>query len=100
MSKLEDQGDDQDSSYEMAWMGLWSWIEIALGTCTIVACTVTLPKLVRAELKKFGALWSSVARPFTSFIPIFRTNLTKTRSNEITKEKALLQELDAKAPRV
>jgi spore germination protein GerM len=98
MFKLEEQGDNQDSSYEMAWMGLWSWAEIALGI--IVACTLTLPKLVRAKSKEFSVLLSSVARPFTSFRSSSKTNLTKIRSNDTAKVKVSLQELNAKAPRV
>lgn len=98
MFRLESQGDQQDASYEMAWMGLWSWAEIALGI--IVACTLSLPKLVRAKSKEFGSLFSSVARPFVSLKSIFKTSMTRSRSVETAKEKTSLEDLHVKAPRL
>ena len=97
MFKLESQGDNQDASYEMAWMGLWSWAEISLGV--IVACTLSLPKFVRAKSKEFGSLFSSVARPFNSFKSMFKTTMTRTRTNETAEEKPSLEKLHVKAPK-
>jgi hypothetical protein len=97
MFRLESQGDNQDASYEMAWMGLWSWAEISLGV--VVACTLSLPKLVRAKSKELSSLFSSVAQPFTSFRSMFKTTMTRTRSTETTKEKSSLEELHVKAPK-
>lgn len=36
-----------DASYELAWLGLWSWAELALGI--MVACSLSLPKIYRAK---------------------------------------------------
>lgn len=98
MFRLQSQGNHQDSSYNMAWMGLWSWAEIALGV--IVACTLSLPKLVRAKSKEFGSFLSSIARPFNSLGSIFKTSLTRTRSNESAEEKVSLEVLEVKAPKM
>lgn len=99
MFKLETQGDYQDNSYEMAWMGLWSWAEVALGI--IVACTLSLPKLVRAKSKEVGSMLSSFTRPFSSLRSLFRTSMTRTKSNDSREEKESLEEVQVKvkAPR-
>lgn len=98
MFKLERQGDNQDASYEMAWMGLWSWAEIALGI--IVACTLSLPKLVRAKSMEFDSVVSSVVQRFTSFKSMSKTTTTRTRSNEAAQEKTLARELNMRAPNI
>jgi hypothetical protein len=53
--RLYRQGNKPDTSYEIAWMGLWSWAEIALGI--ICACSITLPKIwVQKRNEMRGAL--------------------------------------------
>ncbi|KAF2464557.1 uncharacterized protein BDR25DRAFT_95504 [Lindgomyces ingoldianus] len=56
--------DTSDVSYHIAWMGLWSYAEIALGI--IVACTLSLPKLVQAKGWKLPSVFSSFSNPFSS----------------------------------
>lgn len=61
-------GDNADISYESLFTAVWSWIECALGV--IVACTLSIPKLVQAKggsvrmaiskaTRRFGSLTSS-----------------------------------------
>lgn len=54
-----------DVSYNIVAMGLWSYAEVALGI--IVACTLSLPKLIQAKGWKMPfSLFSSSPRSFPS----------------------------------
>lgn len=55
---------ESDVSYNIAWMALWTYAEIALGM--IVACTLSLPRLVQAKGGKLSSMFSSLTRPFSS----------------------------------
>jgi hypothetical protein len=79
MIKLNNQGKHQDISYEMVWMGLWSWAEIAMGI--IVACTLSLPKLFRAKSKQLGFLLSIVTSSFSSLRSRFYSKHSRSASN-------------------
>lgn len=79
MFRLQDQGQNQDQSYEMAWMGLWSLAEIALGI--MIACTLTLPKLLRAKSKEINSFFTTLSLPFVSLKTLVRTNMTRTTSH-------------------
>lgn len=57
-------GAKADVSYNVAWMGLWAYAEIALGL--IVICTLSLPKFIEVKGKRLRLFLSSVSLPFSS----------------------------------
>lgn len=58
-------GDAADISYNSVFTALWSYAECTLGV--IVACTLTIPKLIRAKGGKLRAIFSGIAKGFPSF---------------------------------
>lgn len=52
-----------DASFELAWLGLWSWAELALGI--IVTCSLSLPKIYRAKRSQPRSIVSSTSRPIS-----------------------------------
>jgi hypothetical protein len=79
MMKLEEQGDRQDASYEMAWMGLWSMAEVSLGI--ICACSLSLPKVWRERRTEVRAVLSKISKPFVPIEKWSQSLMTKTRSS-------------------
>ena len=57
-------GAKADVSYNVAWMGLWAYAEIALGL--IVICTLSLPKSIEVNGKRLRLFLSSISLPFSS----------------------------------
>jgi hypothetical protein len=96
MIKLNNQGKYQDISYEMVWMGLWSWAEIAMGI--IVACTLSLPKLFRAKSKQLGFLLSIVTSPFSSLRSKLHSKHSRSTSNASDEFKFPLTSVEAQTP--
>jgi hypothetical protein len=83
MMKLNDQGDKQDASFEMAWMGLWCWAEVTLGI--ICACSISLPKLWRERRKEMGNVLSKINKPFSAFMSMTRGESSKARSSKASQ---------------
>ena len=77
--RLSNQGEYADISYEMMWVALWSWAEIALSI--IVACTLSLPRLFRAKSEEISLLLSTAIQPFSSLKFVFRSGLSRSTSN-------------------
>lgn len=103
MFRLQEQGENQDQSYEMAWMGLWSWAEIALGI--MIACTLTMPKLVRARSDDINSFFTRISQPFVSIKVRIHTSFTKTTMHKSGLTKIESHELNPqtspqKAPRI
>ena len=94
MITLSNQGEYRDISYEMIWMGLWSWAEIAMGI--IVACTLSLPRLYRAKSRQLGFLLSTVTRPFSSLKSIFQSKVSRSRSTVSEEFRLPLTTIDTK----
>jgi hypothetical protein len=57
-------GDKADISYESMFTAVWSWIECSLGV--IVACTLSIPKLVQAKGGSVRTAISKATRKFGS----------------------------------
>jgi hypothetical protein len=62
---LGQQGDRPDNTYYIAWMGVWSYAELALGI--MISCFLTLPKLFQAHGIHLSSFFSSLTKPFSSF---------------------------------
>lgn len=62
--RIVNQGKSADFSYNISWLGLWSYAEISL--CLTVACALSLPKLLRANKTKFSLVSSFFSRIFSS----------------------------------
>jgi hypothetical protein len=77
--RLSNQGLYADYSYEIMWVALWSWAEVAL--CIIVACTFSLPRLFRAKSNELGCLLSIAIQPFSSLNFILGSKLLRSKSN-------------------
>lgn len=76
--KLHDQEDRADTSYELAWMGLWAWAEISLGI--ICACSFSLPKVWREKSVGMRRGLSRINQSFVSIELNFSTFISKPRS--------------------
>jgi hypothetical protein len=48
-----------DVSFHIAWMGLWSYAELALGI--IVACSLSLPRLAKSTKLKLSSIFSGTS---------------------------------------
>lgn len=55
---------DADESYNDFWINLWAFVEVSVGISVIG--TFMLPKFIEAEGPKLLAVFSRLARPFTS----------------------------------
>ncbi|KAF2018084.1 hypothetical protein BU24DRAFT_408037 [Aaosphaeria arxii CBS 175.79] len=62
---------ESDISHNGLLIGLWTQAEVALGF--IVACSLSLPKLVQAKRKKISQAMSKVSSPFSSIRSTIRS---------------------------
>ena len=93
MVRLKNQGKHPDISWEIWWMGLWSYAEITLAI--IVACALSLPRLFRAKSKEFGVFISVVLHPLTS-LKSFRTDTAGSTIDAEYASDIALQEVHEK----
>lgn len=95
--RLLQQGRRGDSSYQILFMGLWGYAEIALGL--IVGCSLHLPKLFRSKSKR-GNITSSSNIPehsshFRSGIKMlstkFKSNASLASNSQCEEEHGILK---------
>ena len=75
-------GQNGDTSYNSAWLGLWAFAEISLGIT--VTGTLLLPKFIEAKGTKLRGIFSSLTRPFTSLTSWGSSNTLMQAKNDTT----------------
>ncbi|KAF2267550.1 hypothetical protein CC78DRAFT_576918 [Lojkania enalia] len=83
--------DKADISYNSVFTALWSYIECALGV--IVACSISIPKLLQAKGGKLRKAFSSVANRFPSLSLRRRTKPTGEQLPVIHEARFASEEL-------
>lgn len=61
---------EADVSWNSLFIGIWTTLEVSL--VFVVACTLSLPKLVQAKGKKFRVAWSCASASFSAIPGIVR----------------------------
>jgi hypothetical protein len=75
------EGSEADVSFDIAWMGLWSYVELAIGIT--VACLLSLPKLAQVRGWKLPPTISRFYKRVTSIkTPSFSTWYSSSEAKE------------------
>ncbi|ORY11130.1 hypothetical protein BCR34DRAFT_333400 [Clohesyomyces aquaticus] len=95
--KIAPKLSEADVSQNGLWIGLWSEAEIALGF--IVACALTLPKLIKAKSGQISAAFTYLSMPL-SLMSSFRGSekSTTSKSSSSASENSSSKK-DSKSPR-
>jgi hypothetical protein len=95
-TKIENIYTTADVSHNGLFIGLWTEAEVALGF--VVACSLSLPRLIQAKKKNLSRVFSIVSSPFTSMRTGTEKSLMKSKSTQNTSRSSqqLLSTYDAK----
>ncbi|KAF2471691.1 uncharacterized protein BDR25DRAFT_222690 [Lindgomyces ingoldianus] len=87
--KIAPKLSEADVSLNGLWIGLWSEAEIALGF--IVACALTLPKLLQAKQKQITAAFTFLSMPLSTISTFLGSEKsTSTKSSASTNDLQVL----------
>jgi hypothetical protein len=88
--RIIDGGDKADISYDSMFTAVWSYIECGLGA--IVACTLSIPKLIQAKKGSVRAVISRISKVLSPL----QTGRDTDRSMYKTSSTVRLSSLDSR----